>query len=573
LALGAGAGLWYLSEGARATADLATAHERLSAGDLSAATRLFDRWRESRWATEEADAGQRLVEVLRGSSATEIEPAELRALARSPFRLNVMARKAFEEGRFETCVELAELARRLDRAPLTALEAASLFELGRVDEAAEIWSAAPAHLSASLGRQLDRLLENADLRPGISIRDRQGRPIAHVGPDGELELEEGLHPRLLPPALARAALEAGAGPAVRTSLDLELSEIALEALGGYRGSIVLLDVRSGDVLAAISDRRTLAREGGTPAFEQLREPASIAKIITTTATQRAGLDPDAEIGRMRCRGHRSYAGQMLYCPYIAGPLRGLDRALAVSCNVAFADLGVKVGRSRVVEEFRRYGFDRPARGVFDFGRVVEPRGDNRQLADLSIGLEASDITPLHAALLAATVGGDGVMPEPRLVVATDGRLGFHPRPLRPEPRRRVLEPEWLPQVRGAMEAVAGPRGTGRWLAPKNFPVAMKTGTASHPLHAFHVNYIGYGPLPEARLAFAVRITHRPTSKRVRRAARIVTERLLHGLGEVAEERGWDRRETSDPGGVRFAERPAFPRGSVSRGADSRVSRR
>ena len=31
-----------------------------------------------------------------------------------------------------------------------------------------------------------------------------------------------------------------------------------------------------------------------------------------------------------------------------------------------------------------------------------------------------------------------------------------------------------------------------------FPVAMKTGTASHPSHGFHVNYIGYGPLPDAR---------------------------------------------------------------------------
>ena len=60
---------------------------------------------------------------------------------------------------------------------------------------------------------------------------------------------------------------------------------------------------------------------------------------------------------MRCRGHERYAGELLYCPSIAGRLRGLDRAMAVSCNVAFANLGVRVGRDRLLAEFQRYGFD------------------------------------------------------------------------------------------------------------------------------------------------------------------------------------------------------------------------
>ena len=67
---------------------------------------------------------------------------------------------------------------------------------------------------------------------------------------------------------------------------------------------------------------------------------------------------------------------------------------------------------------------------------------------------------------------------------------------------------------------------------------MKTGTASHPQHGFHVNYIGIGPMPDARVAWSVRITHQPTSRKVRTAAREVTRRLLRNLDRIAERRGW-----------------------------------
>jgi cell division protein FtsI/penicillin-binding protein 2 len=138
------------------------------------------------------------------------------------------------------------------------------------------------------------------------------------------------------------------------------------------------------------------------------------------------------------------------------------------------------------------------------------------------------------------------MPSPTLVHALDGRLGFHPRRVPPEPGRPVLEPEWLAPIVSAMEEVAR-RGTASRIAPYNFPVAMKTGTASHPRWGFHVNYIGIGPMPEPRIAFAVRITHQRTSRRVRNAAQLVTRRLLRALGRVAEERGWRDGVESVPG--------------------------
>ena len=229
----------------------------------------------------------------------------------------------------------------------------------------------------------------------------------------------------------------------------------------------------------------------------------------------------------------------------------------ISCNVAFASLGVSVGRDGLLDELRRYGFGRPL-GSFAGGRIVQGWGDDRQLADLSIGLDDTELTPLHGALIAAVMANDGVMPEPTLIRAEDGRLGLHPRPVPRGAGRQVLDPAWLPEILDAMEMVSS-RGTGRGMAPRSFPVAMKTGTASHPQHGFHVNYIGIGPMPDARVAWSVRITHQPTSRKVRTAAREVTRRLLRNLDRIAERRGWHDHpvdSTSWPDTVHTARYPA-----------------
>jgi peptidoglycan glycosyltransferase len=465
--------------------------------------------------------------------------------ARVPLAL--VARAAFDRGETPATLRLAELAEELGR-PLPALvTAAALVEEGHDDEARPLL---PPH-STTEGRLARSLRQRLAHPPrGRLLRDRHGRPVAGLE-DGELRSLPGAE-GLLPPALAR--LELPDASSVRLTLDLELARAARAAFSRRdRGSIVLLDPATGDILAAVSDAQTLAEEGGTPAFEQLREPASISKLITTSAALRSGIDPDAELAAKSCRGHALYGGERLYCPVISGRLRGLDRAMAVSCNVAFADLGLRVGRDGLVDELHRFGFDRPA-GAFRGGRILAPRGDERQLADLAIGLDDTELTPLHAALLAATFA-TGTMPIPNLLHATDGHLGLHPQPLPRSPGRRLLEPEWLPTLRAAMQAVAR-GGTGRGIAPPGFPVAMKTGTASHPLYGFHVNYIGFGPLPEARIAFAVRITHQRTSRRVRSAARRVSHRLLVGLERIARERGWIV-EASDL-------RPSLPRPAPKR---------
>jgi len=234
---------------------------------------------------------------------------------------------------------------------------------------------------------------------------------------------------------------------------------------------------------------------------------------------------------MSCAGVALYGGEPLWCASPAGPLQGLDQALAISCNIAFANLALQIGSPRLVEEFALWGFDADAASLFGAaGHVRRAPVRPRELADLSVGLEVADITPLHAALLAATVANDGRMPEPRLVSGRSGPLGLTEAQGLATTTRTVLDATTLPILRRAMEAVAL-YGTGAALAPGGFPIAMKTGTAAEWRRGYHVNYVGYAPARDPSVAFCVRLTGQPSSWAVNRAARDVTRRLLLGLAD------------------------------------------
>ena len=114
--------------------------------------------------------------------------------------------------------------------------------------------------------------------------------------------------------------------------------------------------------------------------------------------------------------------------------------------------------------------------------------------------------------------GEGDIAKDGSGYGNDGALGLSPEPLSLSRGRRVVESAWVPQVREAMKAVVSWGGTAASLSPRSFPVAMKTGTAAQWRRGYHVNYIGFGPLPDARIAFCVRITHQPGMPRAARTA-------------------------------------------------------
>ncbi len=495
---------------------------------ISDARAAYARLARSRWAGDAASAGQA---IFRAQAGERVEP--IRSLpVTERLVLRRLLHTALERGQWEECHRLAQLA--VDSGELGGHLYRAALQISRppydpaVAQAA--WEHVPGHLrDTRLGREIHRTLPILQ-HNGTVVRDRQGLLIGGAWDDGTIRLVKGLDRACIPDRSLLSAHEA-ALPALRLSVDLELGRAAAAALEGWRGTVVLLDARTGELLAAVSDPQTASAWRHDAAFRQRLEPASIMKMLTVAAALRKGLDVDAEIAGSHCSGALRIDGSMLWCPSAQGLIHGLDDAFAASCNTVFAELGLRIGRRWLLAEHHRWGF---GRGGW-WGRILDPDGNRRQLADLAIGLNATDITPVHAALLAAPVA-TGSLPELSLIHAMDSPLGLHPEPISREPATPVLDTRQRRALLSAMDSVTGWGGTAALIDPTGFQVAMKTGTGGNRWPGFHVNYIGVGPLPDPWLAFSVRVTGVPRSKDVRRAGYHVTQRLLRAIADIETRR-------------------------------------
>jgi penicillin-binding protein A len=453
----------------------------------------------------------------------------------SSLPLPLLMFKAFSVSDLDACLRMSEL---WNGSPSGLFRSAVALEKGLCQDSRQIWETlSEKDRDSWLGQRISRqltLAETSQNSSPVSIFDRRGIPVGHFL-EGNLDLDPDLRDvyNLPKKALEKTLLQysAPSGRGIRSSIDLNIQKAAGEALAGYRGSVVIIDAHTGELLAAVSDLRTLRTEPSAP-FTQQYEPASISKLITSSAALRAGIDVDSFMEKTVCNGAKRYSGKILWCSYRSGRLGTLARALADSCNIAFADLGVAAGRRAILDELLLFGFNRPASAPFHFGKITKKTGDNRQLADLSIGLESATITPVHGALLAAAFANGGIMPEPSLLYSADGILGMSPvKVTRPPGSWVVNDPESLNIISNAMREVVN-SGTARGLSLNGFPVAMKTGTGRTSGTGYVTNYIGFGPLQNRQISFCVRVTHQPTSSRVRKATRRIMSSILERLAQV-----------------------------------------
>ena len=325
--------------------------------------------------------------------------------------------------------------------------------------------------------------------------------------------------------------EARGGDVVLT-VQQAAQQAAVEALGDQRGAVVALEPRTGAVLAMASSPTydptrlssfdpeairdywaSLQRDGaGNPllnrAISQTYPPGSTFKVITAAAALEAGTAPDTRVP----------APDQLVLPQTTVPLRNfggsrcddgrtqtLADALRVSCNTAFAQLGLDLGEQALREKAQAFGFEDD--GLTLTERVASssiPSGlDPPSLGQSAIGQRDVRTTPLQMALVAAGIANDGTVMKPyvvREVQAPDlTRLSV----AQPETYREAVSPEVAEQLTSMMELVVTD-GSARTAQIPGVRVAGKTGTAQHrPGADPHAWFIGFAPAEDPQVAVAV----------------------------------------------------------------------
>ena len=94
----------------------------------------------------------------------------------------------------------------------------------------------------------------------------------------------------------------------------------------------------------------------------------------------------------------------------------MTQALRVSCNTAFANLGLEVGEDKLREQSTRFGFNQ--RHLPELGGAASrfpDEIDDAQLALSAIGQYDVAASPLQMAMVSAAIANDGVLMDPYLV--------------------------------------------------------------------------------------------------------------------------------------------------------------
>ncbi len=317
-----------------------------------------------------------------------------------------------------------------------------------------------------------------------------------------------------------------AGDDVYITLDTRVQRAAEAALGKQAGAVVVLEPKTGQILALASYPRydlntfrehydELAKDKENAplidrALRGLLPPGSVYKIVTASAgLEHHKLKPS---DRFYCPGYVRVGAVTLGCwaKYGHGAL-DLHEALVQSCNVYFYRVagGLRAGGGLTPQEMaetaRRFGFGAcVAKDVA--AEISKPLPTLRSRADRmnhACGQGAFVVTPLQVAAMVATIANRGVQVQPyltRRIVSQDGKVVLDCPTGAP---RRVVSERTAQIIASAMIDVPR-RGTARGQGLERFKAACKTGTAqtSKP-DVNHAWLAGYAPYDDPKYAFAV----------------------------------------------------------------------
>ncbi|HEY7876399.1 MAG TPA: penicillin-binding transpeptidase domain-containing protein, partial [Actinomycetota bacterium] len=188
------------------------------------------------------------------------------------------------------------------------------------------------------------------------------------------------------------------GESVRTTLDVDVQRAAENAFGSTVGGAVVIQPKTGDVLAVVSsspfDPNNYVGVEISPfnrALSGLYPPGSVMKVVTASAALDTGeVTPSTPItGPKEFRGVRNFAG---------GQFGTISFASAVqnSVNTAFAQLALDLGGRVLTEYAEAFGFNRDHEMPLSTARSSFPRPhDDGDLMFAAIGQAQVLATPLQ----------------------------------------------------------------------------------------------------------------------------------------------------------------------------------
>ncbi|MDR3125359.1 MAG: penicillin-binding protein 2 [Endomicrobium sp.] len=324
------------------------------------------------------------------------------------------------------------------------------------------------------------------------------------------------------------------GNNVYSTIDLKLQHCAYNALKHSdtgRGAVVVLDVKTGAVKALVScpgfDSNKILnkkiskylKDKKLPLFNRalqaLYPPGSTFKVVTfAAAMDLLDINPYETI---ECKGKFELGDRIYVCYHKTAHGRlNLISAMAVSCNVYFYNLGLRLGIKNLEVYTRKFLFGQKT--LIDLpnekqGFIPTPewkktkfkipwlQGDTLVFA---IGQGAVCVTPLQMANIMSAIANKGVAHKPYVVdkiLDLNGNEVYKYKETVNENKIELSNKTWEFLHKSLLEVVEN--GTARRCKIPGIKISGKTGTAQISHQKDHAWFISYAPSQSPEIAMAV----------------------------------------------------------------------
>ncbi|MFC1570935.1 penicillin-binding protein 2 [Candidatus Margulisiibacteriota bacterium] len=346
------------------------------------------------------------------------------------------------------------------------------------------------------------------------------------------------------------SVEPVSGADVKLTIDLSLQLAVEELLAGREGAVVVLEAKSGKILALASnpnyDPNLFTDPFQNWQWQELKRqkhpfmnralaiypPGSIFKVITLAAALEEGAASPDEV--MNCNGYYRVNNRYAKCWLEGGhgPIT-VREGLVWSCDIVFYELGKRLGPDKLAKYAEKFGLgsytgiDLPQEKK---GTIPTKRWKEKYLKEAwypgdsinyGIGQGFVETTPLQMALVYAGLATEKIY-QPFIVQEIGDKQG---KIIYQGESRKIkdikLSKETLTVIKEALKEVVN-RGTGVAVRFSGVPAAGKTGTAENPGKA-HAWFIGYAPLDDPEIVIATFIAHGEHGDRV--SARVTRDIL------------------------------------------------
>lgn len=373
-------------------------------------------------------------------------------------------------------------------------------------------------------KDMDVLVSSSVNDEGTEVRNyAYGKTFAHVlgyAVNGKMGVEADANFYLInsnAPISDKASLDAKGlkypGDSVITTLDLELQEVAYEAMGLYQGAIIVTEPSTGKILAMVSkpdfdpaeiqykwDEFINDKESGVLVNRVTQgsyPPGSTFKIIT--ALEHIRQNPDSFNNySYNCTGSIKRGEDTIRCYH--GSVHGqvdFTKSFAKSCNSSFANMGLELDRDAFGDTLNGLLFNKELPTTLTSGidnLKVDKSTEDTDMIQIVIGQGFANISPLHLNMITCAIANNGQLMEPYVIDHIENSVGTIIKNYKPVSYGNLVTEDEAIILKKLMTAVVN-EGTGSKLKNQPYYAAGKTGSAEFGLikgesHAWFTGYAG-----------------------------------------------------------------------------------